>query len=100
HTSWPRDWSSDVCSSDLHLARRAAAQTFNCVTVEGHTSTNDTLLVLANGQGSPLNHEELAVVDAAAIAVCGDLARAIAADAEGRSEERRVGKVGRGWAPR
>src|SRR5439155_8661540 len=20
HTRWPRDWSSDVCSSDLHLA--------------------------------------------------------------------------------
>src|SRR5439155_8086355 len=24
HTSWPRDWSSDVCSSDLVHARRAA----------------------------------------------------------------------------
>src|SRR5437867_7638505 len=26
HTSWPRDWSSDVCSSDLDLAGRAASQ--------------------------------------------------------------------------
>src|SRR5690625_2987898 len=29
HTSWPRDWSSDVCSSDLHghhVRRRALAQ--------------------------------------------------------------------------
>src|SRR5439155_7185613 len=24
HTRWPRDWSSDVCSSDLILLRRAA----------------------------------------------------------------------------
>src|SRR3984893_19367340 len=23
HTRWPRDWSSDVCSSDLQRARRA-----------------------------------------------------------------------------
>ena len=33
----------------LVLAGRAAAQTFNCISVEGHTSTNDTLLFLANG---------------------------------------------------
>src|SRR5207253_5316151 len=24
HTRWPRDWSSDVCSSDLHPARQQA----------------------------------------------------------------------------
>src|SRR5439155_12531041 len=36
HTRWPRDWSSDVCSSDLvelggvrrHAARRAAAELY------------------------------------------------------------------------
>src|SRR5439155_1793364 len=26
HTRWPRDWSSDVCSSDLVLATRGGAQ--------------------------------------------------------------------------
>src|SRR5439155_4648079 len=26
HTRWPRDWSSDVCSSDLSLARFPLAQ--------------------------------------------------------------------------
>src|SRR5215510_16494925 len=26
HTRWPRDWSSDVCSSDLHLPLRDAAR--------------------------------------------------------------------------
>jgi glutamate N-acetyltransferase/amino-acid N-acetyltransferase len=75
-----------VRPDDLHaLARRAAAQTFNCVSVEGHTSTNDTLLLLANGAagGDVLQGDVLARFAAAATAVCGELARAIAADAEG-----------------
>ena len=39
-----------VSPDDLaELARRAADQTFNCISVEGHTSTNDTLLLFANG---------------------------------------------------
>jgi glutamate N-acetyltransferase/amino-acid N-acetyltransferase len=75
-----------VAPADLaSLAGRAAAQTFNCVSVEGHTSTNDTLLLLANGQagGPALQGAGLARFEAAATAVCADLARAIAADAEG-----------------
>jgi len=62
---------------------RVAAQTFNCISVEGHTSTNDTLLFFANGQGPKLHGEALAAFEEAAAAVCADLARAIAADAEG-----------------
>jgi glutamate N-acetyltransferase/amino-acid N-acetyltransferase len=65
------------------LARRAAARTFNCVSVEGHTSTNDTLLLFANGAGPALEGQALADFDQAATAVCADLAQAIAADAEG-----------------
>ena len=34
------------------IAVRAADRTFNCISVEGHTSTNDTLLIFANGQGN------------------------------------------------
>jgi len=60
-----------------------AAQTFNCISVEGHTSTNDTLLFFANGQGPKLRGESLAVFQEAATSVCADLAQAIAADAEG-----------------
>src|SRR5437870_11402851 len=26
HTRWPRDWSSDVCSSDLNFLRHGSAQ--------------------------------------------------------------------------
>src|SRR5262249_42001058 len=55
------------------------------VSVEGHTSTNDTLLLFANGRGPKPQGEALARFNDAATAVCADLARAIAADAEGAS---------------
>jgi glutamate N-acetyltransferase/amino-acid N-acetyltransferase len=75
-----------VTPDDLtRLARRAAEQTFNAISVEGHTSTNDTLLLFANGQGPPLTGEALARFEAAATDVCADLAWAIVADAEGAS---------------
>jgi glutamate N-acetyltransferase/amino-acid N-acetyltransferase len=75
-----------VTSADLQeLARSAADRSFNCVRVEGHTSTNDSLIFLANGTGAPLQSAELARFSEAATAVCADLARAIAADAEGAS---------------
>jgi glutamate N-acetyltransferase/amino-acid N-acetyltransferase len=83
-----------VRAADLAaIAGRAAEQTFNCISVEGHTSTNDTLLLLANGasrltEGGRREHlrgEDLARFAAAATTVCGELARAIAADAEGAS---------------
>jgi glutamate N-acetyltransferase/amino-acid N-acetyltransferase len=63
----------------------AAARSFNCVSVEGHTSTNDTLLVLANGAagGRSLAGPDLYRFGQELEALCGDLARAIAADAEG-----------------
>jgi glutamate N-acetyltransferase/amino-acid N-acetyltransferase len=73
------------CEHLAGLARRAAARTFNCVRVEGHTSTNDTLLLLANGRGAPPVGADLAAFDEAVTVVCADLARAIAADAEGAS---------------
>lgn len=73
-----------VAADDLaSLAPVAAERTFNCVSVEGHTSTNDTLLLLANCPGMPLGGVALARFNEAAIGVCSELARAIAADAEG-----------------
>jgi glutamate N-acetyltransferase/amino-acid N-acetyltransferase len=77
-----------VTPADLAMVvTRSAAQTFNCVSVEGHTSTNDTLLLLANGRagGSTLHGDELNRFSSAVTGVCGDLARAIAADSEGAS---------------
>jgi glutamate N-acetyltransferase/amino-acid N-acetyltransferase len=73
-----------VAPSDLAtLAKQAADQSFNCISVEGHTSTNDTVLFLANGSGPRLEGPGLAEFNRAATAICAELARAIAADAEG-----------------
>jgi glutamate N-acetyltransferase/amino-acid N-acetyltransferase len=73
-----------VEAADLaQLAPGAAAQSFNCVSVEGHTSTNDSLIFLANGAGPRLAGPGLERFRQAATAVCGELARDIAADAEG-----------------
>ena len=77
---------TDAPASPAHLEgllRPAAADTFNCISVEGHTSTNDTVLILANGQGPPLAGDDSHRFDTAVRDVCADLARAIAADAEG-----------------
>jgi glutamate N-acetyltransferase/amino-acid N-acetyltransferase len=75
-----------VAPGDLAtIAGRASAHTFNCVSVEGHTSTNDTLLLLANGQagGPVLQGDGLAKFTPQVTNVCADLARMIAEDAEG-----------------
>jgi glutamate N-acetyltransferase/amino-acid N-acetyltransferase len=73
-----------VAPSDLAtVARRAADQSFHCISVEGHTSTNDSVLFFANGTGPQLQGDNLARFEAAAAGVCSELAQAIAADAEG-----------------
>src|SRR5262245_35632251 len=61
----------------------AAERSFNCISVEGHTSTNDTVLLLANGEGPPLRGHALRDFAKAVNDVCTRLAREIAADAEG-----------------
>ena len=60
-------------------------RTFNQVTIDGDTSTNDAVMVLANGAagGPPLAGEDLTVFGDALEAVCRALAIAIAADGEG-----------------
>src|SRR5262249_25226621 len=82
---------ASVSPEDLNrLAPRAAEQSFNCISVEGHTSTNDTLLFFANGQGPKLSGPALNEFNGSATAVCADLARAIAADAEGAAHLIRI----------
>jgi glutamate N-acetyltransferase/amino-acid N-acetyltransferase len=58
---------------------------FNCMSVDGHMSTNDTVLLLANGAagGEPLAGEDLAIFQRTLDEVCVDLARLIPADGEG-----------------
>ncbi len=80
---------TDACvlSADLQgILRSAVEQSFNCISVEGHTSTNDTVLLLANGQGPPLAGAERAQFAQAVNETCAELAKAIAADAEGANQ--------------
>lgn len=64
---------------------RVVDQTFNCISVEGHMSTNDTALLLANGAagGEPLDGGALEPFTAALYQVAEELARAIPNDGEG-----------------
>ena len=64
-------------------------RTFNRVTVDGDTSTNDMCVVLANGMAGneqiEWKDENFALFAGALHAVCEKMARAIAADGEGAS---------------
>lgn len=72
----------------LHAALgAAAADSFNAISVDGDTSTNDMLLVLANGaSGIAVGGEDEARFAAALREVCVELARAIVADGEGATK--------------
>ena len=67
--------------------REVVARTFDRVTVDGDTSTNDTCAILANGMaGNPLiewKDEDYETFRSALEQVCRHLARAIAGDGEG-----------------
>lgn len=77
---------ASIDPTDLaELAPFAADQSFNCISVEGHTSTNDSLIFLANGAGVKLKGASLQKWSQAAVELCGELARDMAADAEGAS---------------
>jgi glutamate N-acetyltransferase/amino-acid N-acetyltransferase len=67
------------------VVQHAVDESFNCISVEGHTSTNDTVLLLASGKGGPLSDEALADLEAAVREVCVELARMIPDDGEGAS---------------
>jgi glutamate N-acetyltransferase/amino-acid N-acetyltransferase len=71
----------------LHAAlRRAAAETFNAISVDGDTSTNDTVLLMASGRlsGEPLSGgPDAADFERALSAVCAELAWRIVRDGEG-----------------
>jgi glutamate N-acetyltransferase / amino-acid N-acetyltransferase len=73
---------------------RVTDSTFNCVTVDGDTSTNDSCILLANGaaggpritEGSP----GAAAFEDALLEVCDSLAEQLVADAEGATRHFRV----------
>ena len=79
------------CAIDPALLQRALSDvvtdTFNMISVDGDTSTNDTLLALANGRAGnrpvAAGSAEYAVFREALFTVCRDLAVKMAGDGEG-----------------
>ncbi|WP_302397552.1 bifunctional glutamate N-acetyltransferase/amino-acid acetyltransferase ArgJ [Eggerthella sinensis] len=82
-----------VAAPALHAALvRAANRSFNKVTVDSDTSTNDSCFLLASGEAAPAGSAPFdpdgaafARFEAALVAVCETLARLMAADGEGAS---------------
>jgi glutamate N-acetyltransferase/amino-acid N-acetyltransferase len=63
----------------------AVKQSYNCISVDGDTSTNDTVLVFANGQSNTgkLNTKDLEIFQEALNEVTLKLAKMMASDGEG-----------------
>ena len=72
------------------LVKEAADASFNCITVDGDTSTNDSYVMIASGQSGVSFASESdagwAEVKAAIIAVSVELAQAIVRDGEGATK--------------
>ncbi|MBN1600964.1 MAG: bifunctional glutamate N-acetyltransferase/amino-acid acetyltransferase ArgJ [Chitinispirillaceae bacterium] len=70
------------------IVKRVVDRTFNNLTVDGDTSTNDMVLVLSNGASgiSVAQKEELEAFENALYIICSDLCKMIAADGEGATK--------------
>jgi glutamate N-acetyltransferase/amino-acid N-acetyltransferase len=80
------------------LLAAACEETFNCVSVDGHTSTNDTVLLLANAAagGECLSGSDLEEFGRLLHETCQMLAREIADDGEGATHVIRIEVSGAG----
>ena len=69
---------------------RAAGTSFNCLTIDGHMSTNDSLMILANGASGAkrisANGLDYRKFETALTEVCAELAKLIARDGEGATK--------------
>lgn len=88
-----------VLTTDAHLdpdrlgavLQAAVADSFNAMSVDGCTSTNDTVLLLANGRAGVPDPHDFATAVAEA---CTDLATQMVGDAEGHTKVVRVRVTG------
>src|SRR5207253_8593161 len=100
HTRWPRDWSSDVCSSDLMRVIAydpfVPPDRFRELGVE-RVATTDELYAASDflTLHLPLTPDTQGTVGRAALAKMRDGVHIV-----NRSEERRVGKGCRSWGVR
>ncbi len=78
------------------IVKRTVNRTFNNLTVDGDTSTNDMIHVLANGMSGVkvTTAADLAVFEEALFTVCNDLCKKIAADGEGATKRVEINVCG------
>jgi glutamate N-acetyltransferase / amino-acid N-acetyltransferase len=69
---------------------RSADKSFNAITVDGDTSTNDCVLALANGSAARAQGADLVLLEEALLEICQDLAYMIVQDAEGGTKVMRI----------
>ncbi len=77
---------TDVIANPAELQqclKGAVGQTFNSISIDGDTSTNDTVLLLASGKSGVQLKSVRAQFEAGLQKVCGSLAQQIVADGEG-----------------
>jgi glutamate N-acetyltransferase/amino-acid N-acetyltransferase len=74
------------------MLRHAVNRSFNCISVEGHMSTSDTVLLLANGASGagPLSAHDHTRLQQMIDETAAELAEAIIRDAEGAQHEIRI----------
>ncbi|WP_300753122.1 bifunctional glutamate N-acetyltransferase/amino-acid acetyltransferase ArgJ [Janthinobacterium sp.] len=72
------------------LVKQAADKSFNCITIDGDTSTNDSFMLIATGAGSlkidSIDSPEYAALAAAVTELSTFLAQAIVRDGEGATK--------------
>ena len=69
------------------MLARVADKSFNCITVDGDTSTNDSFMLIATGQGPVIASKRDALkIEAAITDVARHLAQAIVRDGEGATK--------------
>ena len=73
------------------LWHRVCDKTFNAMSVDGDTSTNDTALILCSGPSEiVLTEADVSIFEAAVLSVCDELAHLIIGDGEGATKAVKV----------
>ncbi len=79
-----------TATTSARLLQSVVNKSFNCVTVDGDTSTNDSCVLFATGQVGSVDLDEQAadyqLVQSAISEVCTELAQAIVRDGEGSTK--------------
>lgn len=73
-----------------HLVKETADKSFNCITIDGDTSTNDSFMLIATGAAqfevNEIDSPEYAALSAAVIGLSQELAQMIVRDGEGATK--------------